>query len=528
MELPRSILHTLSARPVFQTVCIAILAFAILPLSAVAATSQLVCSPARLGFGTTVVGQAETLPVTLTNNGQSTATVTAVSVSNSEFAYSSLNLPLVLAAGQSANLSVTFTPTQTGWTGGAIRFTGDTQNGMLQVGGVGVNSQGLIPAPSSLSFGQVAVGSTSTLPIVLTNARNWKLTLSSIQTSGAGFSAGGPTFPLTLGVGQSVTVNVAFAPQSPGASAGTLFVAGAGLVVPLAGTGASPGQLIGNPGSLSFGNVQVGGSASLMDSLTNSGTSSVTITQATATGAGFSVTGLNPPLTLNPGQSVSFTATFAPQSAGSSTGTINVVSNATDENFNVALSGTGMAQGQLIPSPPTVNFGNVTVGTSSSQTASLSASGSSVTVSSASVSNPEFSLTGISFPVTIPAGQSVPITLTFTPQSSGAASAALSYVSSAGNAASQTLTGVGVAVQQHTVSLSWNDSGSGIAGYNVYRGANTGGPYAQINSALETATAYTDSSVQSGQTYYYVTTAVDQNGVESSYSNEAEGVIPTP
>ena len=39
---------------------------------------------------------------------------------------------------------------------------------------------------------------------------------------------------------------------------------------------------------------------------------------------------------------------------------------------------------------------------------------------------------------------------------------------------------------------------------------------------------YTDNTVVSGQTYYYVVKAVDVNGVESLASNEVEAVIPCP
>jgi hypothetical protein len=195
--------------------------------------------------------------------------------------------------------------------------------------------------------------------------------------------------------------------------------------------------------------------------------------------------------------------------------------------LTVSLSGAGTAQGQLTLIPTALNFGNATVGTSVSQTSSLSAGGASVTVSSASLSSAEFSLTGISFPVTIAAGQSVPVTMTFSPQASGSASGVLSVASNASNAPTQSLSGVGVAPAQHSVSLSWTDTNSGIAGYNVYRSNASGGPFTQINSGLDTAAAYSDSSVVAGQTYYYVTTAVNDSGAESAYSNEAQGVIPS-
>jgi len=81
---------------------------------------------------------------------------------------------------------------------------------------------------------------------------------------------------------------------------------------------------------------------------------------------------------------------------------------------------------------------------------------------------------------------------------------------------------------QHSASLSWNASTSAVVGYNVYRGTVSGGPYTMINTALDAATNYTDSSVQSGQTYYYVVTAVDSAGTESGFSAETVAVIPSP
>jgi len=53
----------------------------------------------------------------------------------------------------------------------------------------------------------------------------------------------------------------------------------------------------------------------------------------------------------------------------------------------------------------------------------------------------------------------------------------------------------------------------------------SGGPYTLVNTSLINATSYTDTSVVAGQTYYYVTTAVDSAG-ESVYSNEVTAAIP--
>jgi hypothetical protein len=83
------------------------------------------------------------------------------------------------------------------------------------------------------------------------------------------------------------------------------------------------------------------------------------------------------------------------------------------------------------------------------------------------------------------------------------------------------------AVQQaHSVALSWTASTSTVAGYNVYRTTISGAQYTLVNSSLVTVLTYTDTAVQSGTTYYYVTTAVDASGNESVYSNQVSAPIP--
>lgn len=81
----------------------------------------------------------------------------------------------------------------------------------------------------------------------------------------------------------------------------------------------------------------------------------------------------------------------------------------------------------------------------------------------------------------------------------------------------------------HSVSLSWVASVSpNIKGYNVYRSGSSGGPYALVSSSLVSGTTYVDSNVSSGDSYFYVTTAVDASNAESGYSNQTAAVVPTP
>ena len=99
-----------------------------------------------------------------------------------------------------------------------------------------------------------------------------------------------------------------------------------------------------------------------------------------------------------------------------------------------------------------------------------------------------------------------------------------------------TVTGNGGGIQQSVpvaltvtaqTTLSWTASSSpGIAGYNAYRSTVSGGLYTALNSSLISTTSYTDQTVQSGNTYYYATTAVNSQGLERAYSNEAVATVP--
>ena len=258
--------------------------------------------------------------------------------------------------------------------------------------------------PTSLAFGSVQVGNSTSLTEILTNTGGSSLTISAAPASGSGFSLSGLSLPLTLTAGQSTSFTVLFSPTTSGSASGSVSITSNGsnpnLSIPLSGTGVTQGALTANPTSLAFGSVQVGNSTSLSETLKNTGGSSVTISQVSSSAAAFSISGLNLPLTLTTNQSVTFTATFAPTSAGAASGNLSVASNASNSPLNIALSGTGTAAGTLAVSPTSLSFGNVTVGSSAALGGSLKATGASVTVSSASLNNSEFVLSGISLPAT--------------------------------------------------------------------------------------------------------------------------------
>jgi ASPM-SPD-2-Hydin domain-containing protein/centrosomal CEP192-like protein len=417
MRLPQS-----SRRSLFILFFSILTLVTVLPAGA-ATTQQLVCAPSSVKFGTVTVGQSETQIIELTNTGQTAVTVSASSMSSSEFSLSGLKLPLDLAAGQSIAFSANFLPTSKGWTSGSVTFTSNASNSTLKVGfvGTGVNSEVLTATPASLSFGEVSLGKSLTLPLVLTNACSYKEPLTALQTQGTGFSVSAPSLPLTLSPGQSVTLNVTFAPQASGLTGGSVYISVAGV------------------------------------------------------------------------------------------------------SMNVPFSGTGETTGQLTVAPTAINFGSVEVGTTNTQSSTLSATGGSVTVSSVSSSNSQFAIAGVSFPLTIASGQSVSFDVKFAPSVAGKSSGSITFVNN-GSTTKILESEAGTGTMPY-VTLSWVSSPDSVSGYNVYRGT-APGVYSKINSALDPNTSFTDVTATPGATYYYAATAVSSSGEESSFSAPVEVSVP--
>jgi hypothetical protein len=395
---------------------------------------------------------------------------------------------------------------------------------------------------TSINFGNVQVGSSMILPCVVTNTTSSSITISQASASGPGFTFVGPNLPITLAPQQTVNLSVSFTPQNAGSVSGGLtasywstwghskvhYYTASSI---LSGSGQSttnPGYLTA-PSSMNLGSVPVGSSQTKPVTVSNTGAATLTISGATVSGTGYAVSGLNFPYDLAPGASVNLSVIFSPTIAGTSNATLSLASNASDPSVGVSLTGSGTSSsGTLGVTPGSMSFGSVTVGSAQTQNGTVTASGGSVVLSSTSSSNSAFTLGGLTLPLTLGAGQSVPFTVTFAPTTAGTASANIAFFSSNSSSAAETASGSGATIQ-HIVNLSWNASTSAsVAGYNIYRGTSAAGPFSKVNSIVNPSMSYSDGSVQSGKTYYYATTAIDSTGTESSYSNQVTAAVPYP
>jgi Abnormal spindle-like microcephaly-assoc'd, ASPM-SPD-2-Hydin len=321
----------------------------------VTTSPQLTVSTNSLSFGSVAVNSTATLPLTLTSSGTAPVTISASTLSGTGFTDSGASFPVTLNPSQTVTLQLKFNPTAAGVATGQLTLNSNSSTGPITIPMTGTGTQTTSPqltvSTYSLSFGNVVVNSTATLPLTLTSSGTAPVTISAAALSGTGFTDSGATFPVTLNPNQSVTLQVQFNPATVGAATGQLTItstssSGTSTAVQLSGTGTvvTTPQLLFSSKTLSFGNVAVGSTGSASLTLTSSGTAPVTISSAALQGTGFSDSGASFPVTLNPNQSVTITVQFDPTAAGAATGTLTVSSNSTTGAITqVTLSGTGTA-----------------------------------------------------------------------------------------------------------------------------------------------------------------------------------------
>lgn len=289
------------------------------------------------------------------------------------------------------------------------------------------------------------------------------------------------------------------------------------------------------PNSIDFSSVVLGQKNSQTVKLTNGDTKRIHITNVSIAGAGLSVTGVTLPLSLDPQASETFNLEFAPKSSGPVTGTLTIESTVPTETFTVKGVGT-KAKPRLQTDPASIDFGKIAVKKTTTRQVTVSNTGNSkITVNKVALSGSGFSVSDLPSQFSLEPLQTTTFQVTFHPQAKGNVKGSLSFTSKelsspvamalAGNAVDP---GSVPASSGHTVNLEWDASPGKVAGYNVYRSEQPGGPYDKLTNSLNSDTTFSDSQVQSGLTYYYVVTSVNHGGHESKHSGQASATIPNP
>jgi hypothetical protein len=332
-------------------------------------------------------------------------TVTQLALSSTEFAVSGLTTPLALGPGQSAKFQVSYNTRSATTTSGTLSAMtshgGHSSHAKLNVQSGSVATS-LALSATALNFGSVLVNGSSTQNVTLKNSGSSDLQVSQIGVAGNGFSVGGVTAPVTIPAGQSATLQTKYSPTTAGGNTGTITISSnatnATANVTLSGNGVAGTYTIAVARSLSFGNVNAGSTAKQTVQLSNTGNSSVTLTQVAASGSGISVSGISTPLTIAPSQNVSVIVQYAPSASGTTSGSVTFT-NTQGVNAVEAVTGVGVQAGISL-TPGSASFGSVVSGNTNSQTIQIKNSGTSnLTVSQATVTGTGFSVSGLALPL---------------------------------------------------------------------------------------------------------------------------------
>jgi hypothetical protein len=330
-----------------------------------------VADPEPVDFGSIAIGsKSGTKTVTVSNTGNATLTISSVGLQGSDAGDFTVNANgsgrcsgASVQPGGHCTIDVEFHPTASGLRDAQIVVSHNGPNGKLKVDLNGVATH---PAVSlnytALDFGNVDVGMSITLKVMVKNTGDAALRFDTIAVMGANASvfaivSNSSTCSGPLDPGKSCVIAVQFTPTAAGSAVASLSMSdnasGSPRQVSLNGTGTQPPAPVisVDPTALDFGQVVIGKMSDTKSlTVTNSGSAALLVTDVSISGdnaTDFINTSGNPggcvANPVAPGQSCIISVQFAPTAAGTRQAQLVISHNAGGSPTIVQLSGVGQA-----------------------------------------------------------------------------------------------------------------------------------------------------------------------------------------
>jgi hypothetical protein len=408
-----------------------------------ASAASVTIAPQSIDFGRVLVSKTSTQAVTFTNTGSTPVTFNGDTVTGASFALAATSTASnpcpaagsAIAPNTSCTVSITFAPTVVGTVYGSVAISTSATPLPLtaSLSGTGTQPQ-LVVSPASLAFGDVALGSSRTLSLTLSN-------VSTTPVDGLAFAATKDfTIASTCGIttvnaGSSCSVSVTYTPSTLGAIAGALTISSTDpaspVTVPLTGN-ASAASVTLTPLAIDYGSVALKQAATQALTLTNTGTTPVVYNGASIAGTAFTFGTSTIPCpaagsTLPAAATCVLNVTFTPPAAGTYAGSVSVSTAATALPLTATLTGTG-TQPQLTVAPTSLAFGSIPLGSSSTLSLTVSNNGNSSTTGLALAVTTGFTTT-TNCGATLSAASICTVSITATPTAIGTANGALTVTS---------------------------------------------------------------------------------------------------
>jgi hypothetical protein len=309
-------------------------------LQLVSGVPTLSVSAGSIGFGSVNVNTAATQTLTLSSTGTAAVNVSAATLTGSGYTISGVTFPLTLNPNQTATLTVQFDPTIAGGSSGSLTLTSNSSSGpstVISLSGMGVPVLSGLSCTSGSMTGAGTDSCTVTLNVAAASG-GFAVTLASNNSAvtvpaSVTVAAGSATASFTATVSGVSTAQTVTLTASANSVAKT-FALQLGAGVPTLSVNAT---------TIAFGNVNLNTPATQTLILTSTGTAPVTVSAATVSGTGFTISGGPFPITLNPTQTATISVLFDPITAVALTGQITIASNSSAGSPTViGLTGTGI------------------------------------------------------------------------------------------------------------------------------------------------------------------------------------------
>ncbi len=405
--------------------------------------------PQNLNFGEVSLGEEASLNFTISNPGDAVLELAVTLESSAGGGVFTLdNTPSEVAASDEASVTVTFRPSVVGEVRATVRITSNADPGEItvEVRGTGTGVPELRVSPSSLDFGEVRLGETSTETVRLENTGTGPLQLGVEINGDATFTVETGLGDGTLAPGETLTLEIAYRPTAVGESQASLDISsdGGNESVSLRGNGlpAPEPRIDVSPPSVGFGDVEVGETVTTDITIENTGNAVLRITEIVLTGDSSDDLALEGGVTdgrdVAPGDRLVVTVRFTPTSPGDASGGVRIVSNATnDDTIVVDIDGTGVPRpvAEIDVTPTNIDFGNISVGDSGMAEVRIQNTGTSTLNVDALVLSGDTADFAVDDNTTglfvIEPGEDVVVIVMFTPGQAGEASATLEISSNA-------------------------------------------------------------------------------------------------
>ncbi len=315
----------------------------------------LVSSKTSINYGTVLSGQSKTDSVNITNSGNKSLSVDSVKSTLGDFTVNptSLSIP----AGGTSKFYIAYAPVTAGTKTAKVVFYHGGINGRDTVavdGGASLITN-FAATPDSLDFGTQIRNSSKTDTIVVANSGNVALKVDSVKSPDPSFKIS----PASANIGANGTGKffITYKPASAGAKSAklvfysnsstqpdTVYVKGDVVIAPLFSATKT---------TVDFGALNLGKNKIDSVTVTNAGTSTMTISSVVSSDAVYVITPTTATLAVDAAQK--FYITFSPTVAGTRKATIILTSNVTEVRDTLKITGFGSVLSSIAEARKDVN-----------------------------------------------------------------------------------------------------------------------------------------------------------------------------